>query len=104
MTGCLKTWRSDIAEETRNLPDQEAYQDHVQGKDDIIIETWTKKDLAHAAVKRDQGVVTRRDGPGLDQTPKANTNIVAGVVARAGRRRRGQRKYGEKVAVVQLAL
>lgn len=100
MTGCLKTRRSDIAEKTRNPPDQEAYQDHVQGKDDIIIETGTKKDLAHAAVKGDQGVVTRRDGPGLDQTPKANTDIVA----RAGRRRRGQRKYGEKVAVVQLAL
>lgn len=53
--------------------------------EDDIIETGTKKDLAHAAVKRDQGVVTRRDGPGLDQTPKANTNIVAGAVARAGR-------------------
>lgn len=40
-------------------------------------------------VKGDQGVVTRRDGPGLDQTPEANTNIAAGAVARAG----GQRFY-----------
>lgn len=89
MTGCLKTWRSDIAEKTRNPPDQEAYQDHVQGKDDIIIETGTKEDLAHEAVKGDQGAVTRRDGQGLDQTPEASTDIAAGAVARAGRRKRG---------------
>lgn len=28
--------------------------------------------------------MTRRGGPGLDQTPEANTDIAAGAAARAG--------------------